>query len=349
LQPNWEADLGGKLSSVTIAQGKVFVAAVDRHTVHALAVDTGKQLWQFTAGGRVDSPPTYDEGRVLFGSADGWVYCVRASDGQLIWRFMGALADRRIVSYEQIESLWPIHGSILVQDGIALFVAGRSIFVDGGMRLYRLNAKTGALISETVLDERNPQTGNDIQELVKWLNMPVGRPDILSSDRQRIYMRSQAFDLHGKRLRMGPRINSPQEGSLQGGPETHLFCPTGYLDDTWFHRTYWLYGSTWGSGWNGYFVADKHAPAGKIMSVGDELVYVFGREHRTTSGQLRWSSGSLPRTSSGRPCQPKLSQSRSVRPPKDEETQTRTRACCQHPELPVDHPGAHSRSGHGPG
>ena len=29
---------------------------------------------------------------------------------------MGASADRRIVSYEQIESLWPIHGSVLVQD-----------------------------------------------------------------------------------------------------------------------------------------------------------------------------------------------------------------------------------------
>jgi len=278
LKPAWEADLGGKLSSVTIAQGKVFVAAVDRHTVYALAAETGKQLWQFTAGGRVDSPPTYYQGRVLFGSADGWVYCVRATDGQLIWRFMGALADRRIVSYEQIESLWPVHGNIMVQDGIAHFVAGRSIFVDGGMRLYRINAKTGAFVSETVLDEQNPRTGNNIQELVKWLNMPVGRPDILSSDGQRIYMRSQAFDLAGKRLRMGPREDSPQEGTLQGGPETHLFCPTGYLDDTWFHRTYWLYGSTWGSGWNGYYVAGKYAPAGKIMSVGDDQVYVFGRQ-----------------------------------------------------------------------
>jgi len=278
LEAAWEVELGGKLSSVTMAQGKVFVAAVDRHTVYALGSDTGKQLWQFTAGGRVDSPPTYYQGRILFGSADGWVYCVRAADGVLMWRFMGALADQRIVSYEQIESLWPIHGSIMVQNGIAHFVAGRSIFVDGGMRLYRINAQSGALISETVLDEHNPQTGNNIQELVKWLNMPVGRPDILSSDGQRIYMRSQAFNLEGKRLRMGPRVNNPKEGRLQGGPETHLFCPTGYLDDTWFHRTYWLYGSTWGSGWNGYFVAGKYAPAGKIMSVGDDLIYAFGRQ-----------------------------------------------------------------------
>ena len=65
---------------------------------------------------------------------------------------------------------------------------------------------------------------------------------------------------------------------MQGGEERHLFCPTGFLDDTWFHRTYWLYGSTWGSGWNGYFVAGQHAPAGKIMCVSDDTAFVFGRQ-----------------------------------------------------------------------
>ena len=274
----WQTSIGGKLSSVTVADGKVFVAAVERHTVHALAADTGAQLWDYTTGGRVDSPPTYFEGSILFGSADGYVYCLRAADGALVWRFLAAPTDRRIMAYEQLESLWPVHGSVLVRDGIAYFVAGRSIFVDGGMRLYRLDARNGEMISETVLDDRTPGTGGDVQELVKWLNMPVGRPDILSCDENRIYMRSQAFDLQGKRLEMGPEIDGPQEGIRQGGDATHLFCPTGFLDDTWFHRTYWLYGKTWGSGWNGYYIAGKHAPGGKIMSVGDDKVYVFGRQ-----------------------------------------------------------------------
>ena len=43
----------------------------------------GKPVWQFTAGGRVDSPPTIHNGCAIFGSADGQVYCVRASDGVL--------------------------------------------------------------------------------------------------------------------------------------------------------------------------------------------------------------------------------------------------------------------------
>jgi hypothetical protein len=108
--------------------------------------------------------------------------------------------------------------------------------------------------------------------------MAVGRPDVLSCDGERIYMRSQAFDLQGKRLRMRPKTTGAAEGSMQGGADTHLFCPTGFLDDTWFHRTYWLYGSVWGSGWNGYFVAGQHAPAGKIMCVSDDTAYVFGRQ-----------------------------------------------------------------------
>ena len=97
--------------------------------------------------------------------------------------------------YEQIESLWPVHGSILVRDGIAHFVAGRSIFVDGGMRLYRLDAKSGRVVSRTVLDERNPKTGRNVQELIKWLNMPVGRPDILSCDKERLYRLLTDVDL----------------------------------------------------------------------------------------------------------------------------------------------------------
>ena len=47
--------------------------------------------------------------------------------------------------------------------------------------------------------------------------MAVGRTDILSCDGKRLYMRSQAFDLAGNRLALGPKEKGPQEGSIQGG------------------------------------------------------------------------------------------------------------------------------------
>ena len=99
----WQADLGGKLSSVVAAGGKVFVAAMDAHTAYALDADSGEKVWSYTVGGPVDSPPTIYKGRVLFGSADGWVYCLRAEDGGLIWRFRAAPEDRRVIAYEQLE------------------------------------------------------------------------------------------------------------------------------------------------------------------------------------------------------------------------------------------------------
>jgi len=286
LRPAWTAPVGGRLSGLTVANGKVFVAEVDRHTVHALVADTGKPAWSYTAGGRVDSPPTVHEGLALFGAADGWVTCLRATDGAVVWRFRAAPTDRRTLAYEQVESLWPVHGSVLVRDGAAHFVAGRSAFVDGGLRLYRVDARTGRMLSEAVLDDRDPETGKDLQGRIKWLNMPVGRPDILSSDGKRLYMRSQGFDLAGKRLTLSPQAGGPEQGQRQGGEETHLFCPTGFLDDTWFHRTYWVYGKSWSSGWKGYYVAGKYAPSGRIISVGDEHVYVFGRQPR----YYRWTT-----------------------------------------------------------
>ena len=53
--------------------------------------------------------------------------------------------DRRTVALQQVESLWPVHGSILVKDGTAYFTAGRSTYLDGGMFLYGLDPATGAI------------------------------------------------------------------------------------------------------------------------------------------------------------------------------------------------------------
>ncbi|HID24362.1 MAG TPA: methyltransferase domain-containing protein, partial [Planctomycetaceae bacterium] len=54
----WQRELGGRLSPPVIAQGQLIVTAIDTHTVHAFDALTGRARWQFTAGGRIDSPPT---------------------------------------------------------------------------------------------------------------------------------------------------------------------------------------------------------------------------------------------------------------------------------------------------
>jgi outer membrane protein assembly factor BamB len=291
LERAWQVDIDGGLTSPVIAGGRIFVASVDMHTVYALDATSGKRVWHYTAGGRVDSPPTIYQGRVLFGSADGWVYCLRASDGALAWRFRVAPMDQRLIAFEQVESVWPVHGSVLIQDGVLYCVAGRSMFLDSGLRLWRLDPKTGRALSQTVLDDRDAATGKDLQAYVSWLNMPPALPDILSSDGRLVYMRSQSFNLDGTRLPLekmpaGEDADRGAPPATQRPEQAHLFSPTGFLDDSWWHRTYWMYGSTFVSGWSGYYTAGKAAPAGRILAFDDSRVYGFGRKPQ----YYRWTT-----------------------------------------------------------
>ena len=282
LKRSWQRDLGGKLSSVVLADGKLFVASIDTHTVYALDESSGKILWSYTTGGRIDSPPTIYQGRVLFGSADGWVYCLAASDGALVWRFRAAPKDLRLMAFEQLESVWPVHGSVLVQDdpstgpgqAVLYCVAGRSMFLDGGIRFLRLDPKTGRKLSENILDDRDPETGKNLQVYVKGLNMPVALPDVLSSDGRYVYMRSQRFDLEGTRQQIAPR-DATEQTSDTG---THLFCTIGFLDDSWFHRSYWMFGKSVASGWGGWPRAGRYVPSGRIMVCDESSVYSFSRK-----------------------------------------------------------------------
>jgi hypothetical protein len=147
------------------------------------------------------------------------------------------------------------------------------MFLDGGIRFLRLDPKTGRKLSENILDDRDPETGNNLQVYVKGLNMPVALPDVLSSDGRYVYMRSQRFDLQGTRRQIAPMNATEQTG---GG--AHLFCTIGFLDDSWFHRSYWMFGKSVASGWGGWPRAGRYVPSGRIMVCDESSIYSFGRK-----------------------------------------------------------------------
>ncbi len=271
IEESWTVRLGGKLTQPVVADGKVFVAAVDEHTLYALGSESGEAVWQYTAGGRIDSSPTLYRGTVLFGSADGWVYCLDADSGVLAWRYLVAPEAKRIVSYQQIESVWPVSGSVLIHDDVAFCLAGRNMFFDGGLRLVRLDPTTGRLISETVMDENDPRTGKNLQTLISAKYMPIANADLLSCDGKYVYMQEQKFDLGGQRLDI-----APSEHNAEGG--RHLFCQTGFLDDVWFHRSFWIYGSDCGEGWGAYAGTRRNTPCGRIMVFDDSRAFAFRSE-----------------------------------------------------------------------
>jgi outer membrane protein assembly factor BamB len=273
----WETDAGDGTSSPVTADELMFTVMPDAHEVRAASLAGGKTQWTHIAGGRIDSPPTIADGRVYFGSRDGCVYCLRASDGTLAWKFLAAENARQLVSYGQLESVWPVHGSVLVMNNAVHFVAGRSAFLDDGLRSYKLDARTGALLAMHEIDETTPDSGENLQELQGgWLGltMPVANPDILSSDGERIYMRSEPFDLDGKRLRVAPDLDV----ASQNRDGAHLFSPVGLLDGDWHHRSYWMYGVTSVYGWHVWFDAAKYAPAGRILCFDENEIFGFARK-----------------------------------------------------------------------
>jgi len=157
------------------------------------------------------------------------------------------------------------------------------MFLDGGLRLLRLDPKTGKKIAEKVMDDRVPGTDDNLQVALSGLNMPVALPDVLVSQGDSVYMRSQQFDLDGNRIAIETPTLRERE---QQGETAHLFSPTGLLDDVWWHRSYWVYGRVWKSGAGGYYRSGRFAPAGRPMVFDDDTIYSFGRKPQ----YYRWTT-----------------------------------------------------------
>lgn len=134
----------GPLTPPVIAGDTVVVARPDAHQVVAFNAITGRERWRFFASGRVDTAPTLHQGLCLFGSKNGSVYCLRTDDGRLVWRLQVAPLAERIVAYGQLESPWPVPGSVLVVDDVAYFAAGRQSFADGGIFVFAVDVRSGA-------------------------------------------------------------------------------------------------------------------------------------------------------------------------------------------------------------
>jgi len=319
--PRWTVDLKGRLTPPVLAGGRLYVAAKDEHTIYALNAGDGAEAWHFTAAGRIDSPPTIHGGAVLFGCADGWVYCLRASDGALAWRFGAAPGDRLIVAFGQLESAWRVHGSVLVANGLAYFTAGRSTFLDGGIRVFALDPATGKVVHRTRLDTwaatREDAKG---KPFIPGYHIEGALSDVLVSEGGHIYLGQYKFDLALKRqdvpyllidrkkpsqamgldeltgkpyvqnmqtqekdevvqrnwqLRVWPKLaqeHKAKYGASNLGERTigrHVFAISGFLDDAWYNRTFWMYSATW----PGFHIAHRGAKTGQLLVVGPNRTY----------------------------------------------------------------------------
>lgn len=124
------------------ASGLIFIAG-DNGKVQALREKDGSLDWEYATGGPIKYPPTIFNGRVYFGNGEGYVYCLEATSGRLLWRFLAAPVERHMMVYDHLTSTWPVNSGVLVKDNIAYFAAG--IIDSDGTYVYAIDAITGKI------------------------------------------------------------------------------------------------------------------------------------------------------------------------------------------------------------
>ncbi|MFC1574293.1 PQQ-binding-like beta-propeller repeat protein, partial [Candidatus Latescibacterota bacterium] len=125
------------------AGGLIFLGGSDC-AVRAIEASTGIEKWSYLTAGSIMRSPTFWRGRVYVGSGDGYIYCLDAAHGTLLWRFRASPVERRIMVYGSLSSTWPVNSGVLVQDGVAYAAAGIIDF--DGTYVYALDAVTGEII-----------------------------------------------------------------------------------------------------------------------------------------------------------------------------------------------------------
>jgi outer membrane protein assembly factor BamB len=122
----------------------VYFASSADHALHALDLQTGEPRWKFFTEGPVRLAPALAGKNILFGSDDGFVYCLDAATGFLVWRYRPDLPDDRLLGNEQMISRWPARSGVLVENGRAYTTFG--MLPPEGVCVCCLDAASGSVL-----------------------------------------------------------------------------------------------------------------------------------------------------------------------------------------------------------
>ncbi|GEM_PF-3156379 len=135
----------GPVTAAVVAGDLLVVSDRENRRIVGLDASTGESRWSFPVCARVLTTPSIVSGRVIFGGRDGYVYCLDARKGELLWRFLAAPEQRYLVAYGQLESVWPVHGSLPVVGDTVVASAGYHGDADGGVWSWGLDVNSGAI------------------------------------------------------------------------------------------------------------------------------------------------------------------------------------------------------------
>jgi outer membrane protein assembly factor BamB len=171
----WDVDLHTAVSGAVGVGENLVLVGTRRGQVFALARDTGKQLWTATVSSEVLAPPAASGGVVAVQSVDGRIACLAAADGKRLW------------VYERSEPALSLRGTdtpIVTADAV---VAG---FASG--KVVALRLQDGGVLWEATVSQ--PRGRNEIERLVDVDAAPLAMPDAV-----------YAASYQGKLVALNPR------------------------------------------------------------------------------------------------------------------------------------------------
>lgn len=127
------------ISTPAVVNGDFVVFGNQNGLVEARDLETGKKRWAYQTGGPIFSSPAVMGGDIVFGAADGYVYCL-SEFGTLRWKYKTGAA---------------VLGSPLIRNGV-VYIGGsdhhfRALDIESGSLLFDFDGLQGPMVSQPVI------------------------------------------------------------------------------------------------------------------------------------------------------------------------------------------------------
>jgi len=148
-----------------------------------------------------------------------------------------------------------VPGTVLVLGGVAYVSAGRSSYLDGGIRVYGLDPATGRVVHQGRIEGPYPDVKEDPG---RPFDMEGTFADVLATDGEFLYMQQVQLDKSLKQIE-APRIT--KMGDRKVG--RHIFSTAGLLNGAYWNRTFMTYCQRF----PGFYIANQAPKTGQLLVV----------------------------------------------------------------------------------
>jgi len=274
----WRFTAAGRIDSPPSVYGELVLFGCTDGCVYCLGASDGELVWRFRAApsdqriiafGQLESPWRV-HGSILV--KDGVAYCTAGRSTYLdggIWVFGLDPITGRVMHETHLDTWTRTRKDAENKPFIPAYHmegARSDILVSEGDYIYLGQYK----FDRTLATQEVPYVMPDPDSKTVVMDL-MNQPFVQNMESQEKY----ETVCHDWQLSVWPQMakefKEKYGGSNLGDRKMglHVLSTSGFLDDSWFNRTFWMYSATW----PGYYVAHRGAKAGQLLVVGRYKTY----------------------------------------------------------------------------